>query len=104
MILSFLLVVFTLTVAAYSLRAACIVNTLHRDTRPLLMTFFLLMALTVLEVTLALSPEVTMLSSYFITIWISIEMLLVGCVGWLIILFAVPRRVVRHKSEGIINE
>ena len=54
MILSFLLVVFTLTVAVYSLRAACIVNTLRRDTRPLLMAFFLLMSLTVLEVTLAL--------------------------------------------------
>ena len=104
MILSFLLVVFTLTVAVYSLRAACIVSTLCRDTRPLLMAFFLLMSLAVLEVTLALSPEVTMLSRYFATIWISIEMLLVGCVGWLIILFAVPRRVARNKSEGIINE
>ena len=98
MILSCLLVVFTLTVAAYSLRAACIVNTLHRDTRPLLM------ALTVLEVTLALSPEVTMLSRYFVTIWISIEMLLVGCVGWLIVLFSLPRQTSSVKSEGIINE
>ena len=53
---------------------------------------------------LALSPEVTMLSRHFITVWISIEMLLVGCVGWLIILFAVPRRIVRNKLEGIINE
>ena len=104
MILSFLLAGFTLAVAGYSLRAACIVSTLHRDTRPLFMAFFLLMSLTVLEITLALSPEVTILSRYFITIWISIEMLLVGCVGWLIVLFAVPRRVVRHKSEGIINE
>ena len=104
MILSFLLAVFTLTVAGYSLRAACIVSALHRDTRPLFVTFFLLMSLTVLEVALALSPEVTILSRYFITVWLSIEMLLVGCVGWLIILFAVPRRVVRHKSEGIINE
>ena len=97
MILSFLLAGFTLTVAGYSLRAAYIVSTLHRDTRPLFMAFFLLMALTVLEITLALSPEVTALSGYFITIWISIEMLLVGCVGWLVILFAVPRRVVRDK-------
>ena len=104
MILSFLLVVFTLTVAVYSLRAACIVNTLRRDTRPLLMAFFLLMSLTVLEVTLALSPEVAMLSRYFVTIWISIEMLLVGCIGWLIILFAVPRRIARNKLEGIIHE
>ena len=104
MILSFLLVVSTLAVAAYSLRTACIVRTLHRDTRPLFMAFFLLMSLTVLEITLALSPEVTVLSRYFITIWISIEMLLVGCVGWLIVLFAIPRRIARHKSEGIINE
>ena len=104
MILSFLLVVFTLTVAVYSLRAACIVNTLHSDTRPLLMAFFLLMSLAVLEVTLALSPEVTMLSSYFVTIWVSIEMLLVGCVGWLIVLFSLPRQTSSVKSEGIINE
>ena len=104
MILSFILAVFTLTVAGYSLKAAYIVRTLHRDTRPLFMAFFLLMSLTVLEITLALSPEVTILSRYFITIWISIEMLLVGCVGWLIILFAVPRRTARHKSEGIFNE
>lgn len=104
MILSFLLAGFTLTVAGYSLRAACIVSTLYRDTRPLFMAFFLLMSLTVLELTLALSPEVTILSRYFITVWLSIETLLVGCVGWLIILFAVPRRIVRHKSEGIINE
>ena len=104
MILSFLLAGFTLTVAGYSLRAAYIVSTLHRDTRPLFMAFFLLMALTVLAITLALSPEVTVLSRYFITIWISIEMLLVGCVGWLILLFAVPRRTVRNKLEGIINE
>ena len=104
MILSFLLAGFTLTVAGYSLRAAYIVSTLHRDTRPLFMAFFLLMALTVLAITLALSPEVTVLSRYFITIWISIEVLLVGCVGWLIILFAVPRRAVRNKLEGTINE
>ena len=104
MILSFLLAGFTLTVAGYSLRAAYIVSTLHRDTRPLFMAFFLLMALTVLAITLALSPEVTVLSRYFITIWISIEMLLVGCVGWLIILFAVPRRIVRNKLEGITHE
>ena len=104
MILSFLLAGFTLTVAGYSLKAAYIVRTLHRDTRPLFMAFFLLMSLTVLEITLALSPEVTILSRYFITVWLSIEMLLVGCVGWLIILFAVPRRTARHKSEGIFNE
>ena len=104
MILSFLLAGFTLTVAGYSLRAAYIVSTLHRDTRPLFMAFFLLMALTVLAITLALSPEVTVLSRYFITIWISIEMLLVGCVGWLILLFAVPRRAARNKLEGIIHE
>ena len=104
MILSFLLAGFTLTVAGYSLRAACIVRTLHRDTLPLFMAFFLLMSLTVLEITLALSPEVTILSRYFVTVWISIEMLLVGCVGWLILLFAVPRRTVRNKLEGIINE
>ena len=104
MIFSFLLAGFTLTVAGYSLRAACIVKALHRDTRPLFMAFFLLMSLTVLEITLALSPEVATLSKYFITVWISIEMLLVGCVGWLIVLFAIPRRVARHKSEGIINE
>ena len=104
MILSFLLAGFTLTVAGYSLRAVCIVRTLHRDTRPLFMAFFLLMSLTVLEVALALSPEVTILSRYFITIWLSIEMLLVGCVGWLIILFAVPRRIARNKLEGIIHE
>ena len=73
MILSFLLAGFTLTVAWYSLRAACVVSTLHRDTRPLFMAFFLLMSLTVLEITLALSPEVTILSRYFITIWISIS-------------------------------
>ena len=104
MILSFLLAGFTLTVAGYSLRAACIVRTLHRDTRPLFMAFFLLMSLTVLVITLALSPEVAVLSRYFITIWMSIEMLLVGCVGWLIILFAIPRRTARHKLEGIVNE
>ena len=104
MILSFLLAGFTLIVAGYSLKAAYIVRTLHRDTRPLFMAFFLLMSLTVLEVTLALSPEITVLSRYFITVWISIEMLLVGCVGWLIILFAVPRRAARNKLEGIINE
>ena len=62
------------------------------------------MALSVLEVTLALSPEVTMLSRYFVTIWISIEMLLVGCVGWLIVLFSLPRQTSSDKSEGIINE
>ena len=44
MILSFLLAGFTLTVAGYSLRAAHIVSTLHRDTRPLFMAFFLLMS------------------------------------------------------------
>ena len=104
MILSFLLAGFTLTVAGYSLRAACIVRALHRDTRPLFMAFFLLMSLTVLEITLALSPEVTVLSRYFVTVWLSIEMLLVGCVGWLIVLFAVPRRAVRNKLEGIIHE
>ena len=104
MILSFLLAGFTLTVAGYSLIAAYIVSTLHRDTRPLFMAFFLLMSLTVLEITLALSPEVTVLSRYFITVWLSIEMLLVGCVGWLIILFAIPRRAARNKLEGIINE
>ena len=104
MILSFLLVVFTLTVAVYSLRVAYIANTLHRDMRPLLMAFFLLMSLAVLEVTLALSPEVTMLSRYFVTIFVSIEMLLVGCVGWLIVLFSLPRQASSVKSEGIINE
>ena len=104
MILSFLLAGFTLTVAGYSLRAACIVSALHRDTRPLFMAFFLLMSLTVLEITLALSPEVTVLSKYFVTIWVSIEMLLVGCVGWLIVLFAVPRRIARNKLKGLINE
>ena len=104
MILSFLLAGFTLTVAGYLLRIAYIVKALHRDTRPLFMTFFLLMSLTVLEITLALSPEVTILSGYFITIWISIEMLLVGCVGWLVMLFAASRRIVRNKLEGIINE
>ena len=104
MILSFLLAGFTLTVAGYSLRAACVVSTLHRDTRPLFMAFFLLMSLTVLEITLALSPEVTILSRYFITVWISIEMLLVGCVGWLIVLFSLPRQTSSAKSEGIINE
>ena len=57
-------------------------------TRPLLVVFFLLMVLTVLEVTLVLSPEVTMLSRYFVTIWVSIEMLLVGR---LIVLFSLPR-------------
>ena len=104
MILSFLLAGFTLTVAGYSLRAAHIVSTLHRDSRPLFMAFFLLMSLTVLEITLALSYEVTILSRYFITVWVSIEMLLVGCIGGLIILFAMPRHIARNKSEGIINE
>ena len=104
MILSFLLAVFTLTVAGYSLRAAYIVRALYRDTRPLFMAFFLLMSLTVLEITLALSPEVAMLSRYFVTIWVSIEMLLVGCVGWLIVLFSLPRQTSSAKSEGIINE
>ena len=104
MILSFILAGFTLTVAGYSLRAAYVVSTLHRDTRPLFMAFFLLMSLTVLEITLALSPEVTVLSRYFITIWIGTEILLVGCVGWLIILFTVSRRAARNKLEGIINE
>ena len=46
------------------------------------------MVLIVLEVTLVLSPEVTTLSSYFVTIWVSIGMLLVG---WLIVLFSLPR-------------
>lgn len=55
------------------------------------MTFFLLMALTVLGVILVLSPEVTTLSRYFVTIWVSIDMLLVGCVGWLIVLFSLSR-------------
>ena len=68
------------------------------------MAFFLLMSLTVLEITLALSPEVTMLSRYFVTILISIEMLLVGCVGWLIVLFSLPRQTSTAKPEGIINE
>ena len=104
MILSFLLVGFTLAVAAYSLRAACIISTLHRDIRPLVMAFFLLMSLTVLEVALALSPEVTMLSRYFVTVWVSIEILLVGCVGWLIVLFSLPRKTSSTKAEGIINE
>ena len=71
---------------------------------PIAISFFLLMSLAVLEVTLALSPEVTMLSRYFVTIWISIEMLLVGCVGWLIVLFSLPRQTSSDKSEGIINE
>ena len=97
-------IVFTLTVAAYSLRAACIVSTLCRDASLLLMAFFLLMSLTVLEITLALSSEVTTLSRYFVTIWISIEMLLVGCVGWLIVLFSLPRQTSSTKAEGIINE
>ena len=104
MILSLLLAVFTLTVAGYSLRVAYTVRALYRDTRPLFMAFFLLMSLAVLEVTLALSPEVTMLSRYFVTIWVSIEMLLVGCVGWLIVLFSLPRQTSSVKSEGIINE
>ena len=99
MILSFLLAGFTLTVAGYSLKAACIARSLHRDTRPLFMAFFLLMSITVLNVTLALSPEVTVLSRYFITVWISIEMLLVGCVGWLIVLFSLPRQKSSVKSE-----
>ena len=68
MIISFLLAGITLTVAGYSLRVAYIVSALHRDTRPLFMAFFLLMSLTVLEITLALSPEVTILSRYFVTI------------------------------------
>ena len=51
-----------------------------------------------------LSPEVTLLSRYFVTIWVSIEMLLVGCVGWLIVLFSLPRKTSSVKSEGIINE
>ena len=104
MILSFLLAGFTLTVAGYSLKAACTVRALYRDTRPMFMAFFLLMSLTVLEITLALSPEVTVLSRYFITVWISIEILLVGCVGWLIVLFSLPRQTSSAKSEGIINE
>ena len=91
MILSFLLAGFTLIVAAYSLRAACIVNILYRGTRSLLMVFFLLMVLILLEATLVLSPEVTRLSRYFVTIWVSIKMLLVGDVGWLIVLFNLPR-------------
>ena len=45
-----------------------------------------------------------MLSRYFVTIWISIEILLVGCVGWLIVLFSLPRQASSVKSEGIINE
>lgn len=104
MILSFLLAGSTLTIAGYSLKAAYIVRALYRDTRPLFMAFFLLMPLTVLEITLTLSPEVIILSIYFITVWISIEVLLAGYVGWLIILFAVPRRVARNKLDGIINE
>ena len=104
MILSFLLIVFTLAVAVYSLRAACIISTLHRDIRPLVMAFFLLMALTALETALALSPEVTMLSGYFVTIWVSIEILLVGCVGWFTVLFSSPRQTSSAKLEGIINE
>ena len=68
MILSFLLAGFTLTVAGYSLKAACIVRALHRDVRPLFMAFFLLMSLTVLEITLALSPKIIVLSKYFVTI------------------------------------
>ena len=62
------------------------------------------MSLAVLEVTLVLSPEVTMLSKYFVTIWVSIEMLLVGCVGWLIVLFSLPRQTSSAKPKGIINE
>ena len=54
-----------------------------------------------LQVTLALSPEVTILSRYFVTIWISIEILLVG---WLIVLFNLHRQASSVKSEGIINE
>ena len=68
------------------------------------MVFFLLMVLTMLEVTLALSPEVTILNRYFVTIWVSIEMLLVGGVGWLIVLFNLPRQTSSVKPEGIINE
>ena len=104
MILSFLLAIFALTVAMYSLRAAYIVNTLRRDIRPLLTTFFLLMSLAVLEVTLALSPEVTMLSRYFVAIWVSVEVLLVGCIGWLIVIFSLPRQISSAKQERIINE
>lgn len=97
MILSFLLVVFTLAVAGYSLRSACIDDSLCRDHRPLFMAFFLLMSLAVLEVTLALSPEVSMLSKYFVTLWVGIEILLIGCIGWLILLFNAPK----HESINI---
>lgn len=86
MILSFLLIGLTLLVAGYALRTACIGSTPHKDSRPLFMTFFLLLSLAVLEVTLALSPEVSILSRYFVTLWVSIETLLIGCVGWLVIL------------------
>ena len=48
--------------------------------------------------------EVTRLSRYFVTIWVSIEMLLVGGVGWLIVLFNLPRQTSSAKLEGIINE
>ena len=68
------------------------------------MVFFLLMVLILLEVTLMLSPEVTLLSRYFVTILVSIEMLLVGGVGWLIVLFNLPRQTSSVKLEGIINE
>ena len=104
MILSFLLAIFALTIAMYSLRAVYIVNTLRRDIRPLLMAFFLLMSLAVLDITLALSPEVTMLSRYFVAIWVSVEVLLVGCIGWLIVIFSLPRQTSSAKQEGIINE
>jgi len=84
MILGFVLVIITLLVAGYSLKTASIVDTILKDARPMRMAFFLLTALAVLEVTWLCSPEVALLSNYFITIWFAVEALLVGCIWWLI--------------------
>lgn len=80
--LGVLLISLTVCAAWYALVSAA--SNKLPDARPLIMAFFLLSALSILEVTWVLSPEYLVISDYFITVWFSVEMLLVVCILWLI--------------------
>lgn len=99
MIFGLVLVILTWVAAGYSLKSACAEGRVSKDARPMFMAFFLLTSLSVLELTWILSPEITLLSEYFVTVWFGVESLLVVCVLWLIATLNATKKAIKNRGK-----
>lgn len=92
MIFTILVILSTVASATYAIKSAFVLQLIHREVKPIMLSFFAMIAAAILEITLLLSPEIHGLSTYFIIIWFGDELLLILSISWMIVLLRKPRK------------